>query len=385
MSTRDDSTQPQVRWDDSTVYEVRDLNFCNVASSEEEVTLLFGSSEPYVGQPELTVHLRNRVQLRPVAAKLLRDLLGRTLTEYESRYGAITNGYQALPGSEPLDGVRPKAPLLPAELPERGALLLELVRGLNTPLEVERSCKLMPGTFLPNRFLLSMPKAALGAAATIRLPVMFKRLGMPELFAADARQGIAEADFLHFGFEENESGSVLKFYLETAGTLANALSGRGSSEPHLLYLGYKWDPAAPERHAMTRYIAHPGLTPEAMQAKMAETLQGPAHAPVLGFCRDILDLAADRTGSAKLLYVEVTEEGNPRVSFDLNLYSAQLQLSEIYPILAAACRHFAISREQFRRFYEESREHTLGHVSAGIDREGRSFFTFYFGGNASRA
>lgn len=384
MSTREASTQPQVRWDDSAVHEVRDLNFCNVASSNDEVTLLFGSSEPYIGQPEVTVHLRNRVRLRPVAAKLLRDLLGRTLSQYEARHGEITDGYQPLPGSEPLAGSRPRVPLLPVDLAERGALLLELVRAFNVPCETERSCKLMPGTMLSKRFLLGLRKASLGAAATIRLPVVFKRLGMPEAFATEARQGLADADFVHFGFEETEGGCVLKFYLEQTGALASALASQAPAEPIQLYLGYKWDPAEPERCAVTRYIAHPGLTPEAIHEKMAGVLQD-TDAVALGFCREILDLAADRTGSKKLLYVEVTEEGNPRISFDLNLYSAQLQLSEVYPILAAACRHYAIPQEQFRAFYEGAKDYTLGHVSAGIDREGRSFFTVYFGGQSPHA
>jgi hypothetical protein len=79
------------------------------------------------------------------------------------------------------------------------------------------------------------------------------------------------------------------------------------------------------------------------------------------------------------LYVEVEEEGNPRVSFDLNLYWANLLLGELYPYLLMMCRHFGIPEEDFHRHYEPVKTQIFGHLSGGTDRHGRDFLTVYYG------
>ena len=78
-----------VRWDDSKMTSTY-ANVCNVSSTREEVTMLFGTNQSwYVGQQELTVQLTNRIILNPFAAKRLTVLLGNIMREYESRFGAL--------------------------------------------------------------------------------------------------------------------------------------------------------------------------------------------------------------------------------------------------------------------------------------------------------
>ncbi len=78
-----------VRWDDSqmtTSY----ANVCNVASTREEVVLLFGVNQAWhAGQREIPVQLSDRVILSPFAAKRLSVLLSNVLREYETRFGAL--------------------------------------------------------------------------------------------------------------------------------------------------------------------------------------------------------------------------------------------------------------------------------------------------------
>ena len=80
---------PKIRWDDSqmrTAY----ANVCNVASTREEVVVLFGTNQAWKGtEEEVTVHLSDRVILSPFAAKRLQQLLSRLIGEYESRYGEL--------------------------------------------------------------------------------------------------------------------------------------------------------------------------------------------------------------------------------------------------------------------------------------------------------
>jgi hypothetical protein len=93
------TTVPRVKWDDSgmsTSY----ANVCNVASTREEVTLLFGTNQTlYTGQKEVTVNLSDRIVLSPFAAKRLMLLLGSVVNQYEQRFGKLDVETRA-PGGE---------------------------------------------------------------------------------------------------------------------------------------------------------------------------------------------------------------------------------------------------------------------------------------------
>ena len=88
-SDRNDSTTARLRWDDSrmaTSY----ANVCNVASTREEVVLLFGTNQSW--QPadgEIVVKLDHRVILSPFAAKRLARALAGVVDQYESRFGKL--------------------------------------------------------------------------------------------------------------------------------------------------------------------------------------------------------------------------------------------------------------------------------------------------------
>jgi len=80
----------RIRWDDSNMRSTY-ANVCNVASTREEVTLLFGTNQSWhTGQKELTVGLSDRMILNPYAAKRLSLLLNNVMSEYESRFGEIS-------------------------------------------------------------------------------------------------------------------------------------------------------------------------------------------------------------------------------------------------------------------------------------------------------
>ena len=82
-------TAPKVNWDDSgmkTTY----ANVCNVSSTREEVTLLFGTNQTWnTGQNEFTIKLSDRIILNPFAAKRLLLLLNNVVQQYEQRFGAL--------------------------------------------------------------------------------------------------------------------------------------------------------------------------------------------------------------------------------------------------------------------------------------------------------
>lgn len=81
--------QTTIRWEGGNMRSTY-ANVCNVSSSREEVTLLFGTNQNWhAGQKELTVDLSDRMTLNPYAAKRLAILLSNTMAEYEKRFGSL--------------------------------------------------------------------------------------------------------------------------------------------------------------------------------------------------------------------------------------------------------------------------------------------------------
>ncbi len=81
--------QTKINWDGSKMRSTY-ANVCNVSSTREEVTLLFGTNKNWhAGQKDLTVELSDRMTLNPYAAKRLSILLANTINEYEKVFGAV--------------------------------------------------------------------------------------------------------------------------------------------------------------------------------------------------------------------------------------------------------------------------------------------------------
>lgn len=88
-TTETGGTTPTVRWDDSKMRSSY-ANVCNVASTREEIVLLFGVNQAWHGNvTEVTVQLTDRIILNPHAAKRLAVLLTNLVREYESRFGVV--------------------------------------------------------------------------------------------------------------------------------------------------------------------------------------------------------------------------------------------------------------------------------------------------------
>ena len=80
---------PMIRWDDSKMKSSY-ANVCNVSSTREEVTLLFGTNRAWrSGQKEVAIELSDRIILSPFAAKRLTRLLQNVVKEYEERFGPL--------------------------------------------------------------------------------------------------------------------------------------------------------------------------------------------------------------------------------------------------------------------------------------------------------
>jgi len=89
LSELQEEEPTRIRWDGGqmrTTYS----NVCNVTSTREEVSLMFGTNKNWhPSQKELTIELSDRLILNPYAAKRLAILLANTMQEYEKRFGPL--------------------------------------------------------------------------------------------------------------------------------------------------------------------------------------------------------------------------------------------------------------------------------------------------------
>jgi len=88
-TTRDGRRFPTIRWNDSNMRSTY-ANVCNVSSTREEVTLLFGTNQAWrQGQKEVAIDLTDRIIMSPFAAKRMHQLLHNVIEEYEKRFGSL--------------------------------------------------------------------------------------------------------------------------------------------------------------------------------------------------------------------------------------------------------------------------------------------------------
>jgi hypothetical protein len=78
-----------VKWDDSAMSTTY-ANVCNVSSTREEVTLLFGTNQTLLtGQNELSIKLSDRIIISPYTARRMLNLLGNVMEQYENKFGKL--------------------------------------------------------------------------------------------------------------------------------------------------------------------------------------------------------------------------------------------------------------------------------------------------------
>jgi hypothetical protein len=263
---------------------------------------------------------------------------------------------------------------------EKIGSLLQLMKNLNVELGLERSFKVSERILLGNRFLLGTSKSAIGQESHERILDICERMEMPGNLQETFRENLSEANYVHFGFEENVRTCIYKVYLEFYDKIGKEIK----SQPHtsdyfLLHLGFKWDVSDNTKHAVTKYTWYPFLSVEEIQARLASILDPRAYGKPLEIAKDIMSTVSNRVTQDKILYLEVSEENNPRRSFDINMYKAGLQLEEILPFLLNMCQHYSIPAEKFHVLYDQVKTRMFGHLSGGIDREGRDFLTVYYG------
>jgi hypothetical protein len=214
----------------------------------------------------------------------------------------------------------------------------------------------------------------MGSNANARILSLCGELRMPAAFLERVRETVPQSRAVHFGFEQGETAQLYKVYLEVG-----APPGESTPEPRLLHVGLKWDIHDPGRRAVTEYILHPRISAAAINRRLALLYEHCAGGEGLEIARALVSLAVRRMPAEALQYLEVSESGNPRSSYDLNAYDAGFRLRDLYPLLIRLCQLHSIEAEVFASLYVRIEDRAFGHLAGGLHRDGTGFSTVYYG------
>lgn len=261
--------------------------------------------------------------------------------------------------------------------------LVRRIHDLGAPYGLERSAKFEDGTVLDDRFLVSVHRRAFGASLLERVASIGAAFGMPAEVGRAFSAALEGADIVHFGFEGAAGSETYKIYFEYAERTRAAMAAR-DPKPTLVHLAFKWDRLRPGGYASTRYVWSPGRTRADIEARLRR-LTPPVEAPRAMRCAAaLLDRAAPLAQSGGILMMEVEEPGNPRRSWDLNVYDAELSLKDVADLIELVAEDFAAPRRRVEEALSRKGRLPLGHLSAGIGRGGKEFVTFYYGVESHR-
>lgn len=90
-----------IKWDDANI-RITYANICNVVSTREEVSMMFGMNQKMdTENNELTIELSDRIILNPYAAKRVSLLLKDVIEQYEEKFSKIE--LDAVPDTSTVD------------------------------------------------------------------------------------------------------------------------------------------------------------------------------------------------------------------------------------------------------------------------------------------
>ncbi|MCR9199665.1 MAG: hypothetical protein NXI04_13550 [Planctomycetaceae bacterium] len=252
------------------------------------------------------------------------------------------------------------------------------------PFLFERSLRLAAGTVETRRGLLSVPASVLRqhnvpAAEVLQI---CRAMSSPESHRSSIARFLPSAGCIHFGFEATHTVRIGKCYLELPSSTAS----------QLVFLGFKWSLDDDRLAVVSRYRALPISDQPGLKTQLLQQIPSTgrvAAAELIDTCVPA-SLTTQQLGELRLL--EVSEEGSPRRSLDLNVYERQLTLRDIAEPATVFATGFeeALATEAAemtnRRLTDWLTQHAdsqLGHISLGTDRQEKPFLTLYHAADVS--
>lgn len=238
----------------------------------------------------------------------------------------------------------------------------------------EDSFKLSAGALLAGRVMLGVQARTASGDGLRRI---CRRLGMPGSFAPLFAEHLSAANVVLFAVEEAPAECTFKIYLEFWDRVRERVLRTESRASQLLNLGFKWRAGA-SIGRVARYTCFPLLSTAECLHRLAALYPDAANSTACRLASDLVVLCSERRPAASFVYMEVAEEGTPRLSFDINLYKADVPLQALRSWLEQARLHFMAPEAEFNALLGRVGSRALGHLSGGVDREGRAFLTVYY-------
>lgn len=260
---------------------------------------------------------------------------------------------------------------------QAATLPFQITESLAIACGYERSFKLTGNSILANRYLLGINTADVTAQQLLNA---CQKLDMPQMFLEQFQDELTDANLVFLGFEADATGGALfKVYIEYWDLLQKKLlQDPLLKAPHLLHKGFKWQYDAPDKSLVTEYFCLPNQTTDEIRQSIQSQYRDSSEQNCLAVVNRIIDIAEANASGKQFIYVEVSEPGNCRKSFDLNLYPAELTVKDIAIPLTEAIALLGIDRETFDRLMSIIQHKLFGHISAGIARNGEEYLTIYY-------
>lgn len=238
----------------------------------------------------------------------------------------------------------------------------------------EDSFKISSAGLQTRRFLIGIPTRDLSPDRAFAL---CHTIGMPERLRATFAEHWPHTNMLGVGLDDGHAEGVYKVYLEFWDEVVHLVRRTKRTDPLLLHLGFKWRTGCGDGR-ITRYTCFPMLPLHDTLARIEKIHHGAATATVQTLTTGIVRHAAATRPGVPFLYMEADEEGDPRRSFDINLYKSGLTIRDIEPFVLALGRHYCIPDSEYRLLLSRIGPHLLGHLSGGLDRSGQEATTVYY-------
>ncbi len=261
----------------------------------------------------------------------------------------------------------------PAEI-----FLDNLISNLGHHYGAERSIKFSQSEIRSSRLLLTIHKNSLGQNPEKNLFDLLSELSFPSEHKQEISSRLEQADIVHFGYEDYGQGFLYKCYLEFAQQVFLA-EEKIALEPVLVHFAIKWDPGKPEKVKMTQYHLRRFPSLDSIKQYVREVYRNCAESLALKTTLEIIDMDVVSSLKDELMIMSVSELNSARYSYDINLYDADLRLSDISSQLVSIVDYFKADRGEWEILYQNNRSSKLGHVAGGIDEKGKEFYTVYFG------
>lgn len=270
---------------------------------------------------------------------------------------------------------------LAASNSESARHLLDIAYAQNLPFGHEYSTKLGSGRLIIDRHLFTFPREAFGNTPKKFFDLLYIRLKLPNFWLQRMEDDWHNCTHIHLGSESNSSNNdsytlTWKVYFEFADDYYAARQLNASRWTHV-HRAYKWNPSNPNIGTVSAYdaLVEPGLAPRL--AFLAEVLGADPelHAAV----QRLLKRALSKLNFLEPMLLRVTDENTSRLSLDLNLYPAELALTEVAPELRQLAACCGVRSFEFERWLERFAPIQLGHMAAGTSADGQAFVTLYGG------